>query len=130
MNSLVTIIVPAALVSSARQIAVECAPHGIGMFTVGLSTTGLAPTTHYISSGYITEPPFISALSDATALHNLAIVGATAQGIAQTSTLLDATNLIAGSVVHTGVHPVTGLLETVFELLTRLGYQIIQPTQL
>lgn len=130
MNSLVTVIVPAAQVVAARQIASECDPHGVGMFTTELSSTGLAPATYYISSGYITEPPFISALANGAVLHNLAVQGATAQGIAQTSTLLDATNLIIGSVVHTGVHPVTGLPETVFELLGRLGYQFVKPTQL
>lgn len=129
MYSLVTIIVPATQVVAARQIALECDQHGLGMFTTELSSTGQAPATHYISSGYITEPPFISALANGEILHNLAVVGAAAQGIAQTSTLAEANALVTSSVVHTGVHPTTGLYESVFDLLSRLGYQLVNSTQ-
>ena len=50
-----TLIVPAASVQSARQIATSFGPGGEGMFTTPLSASGLDPATHYISSGYV--PP-------------------------------------------------------------------------
>ena len=46
------IIVPAAQAQAARDAAAQI-PGGEGMFTAGLSATGNAPATHYISSGWI-----------------------------------------------------------------------------
>lgn len=48
----VTIIIPAAEVEAARELAATI-PGGQGMFTAALSPTGSAPATHYISSGHI-----------------------------------------------------------------------------
>lgn len=48
-----TIIVTAADVALSRQIAAGFGPGGVGMWTTGLSATGNAPVTHYISSGLI-----------------------------------------------------------------------------
>ena len=46
----VTIIVPAATVEAARELAATV-HGGAGMFTTALSPDGSAPATHYISSG-------------------------------------------------------------------------------
>ena len=47
-------IVPAEHVELARKLCETLAgPGGAGMFTAALSTTGLDPATHYISSGLI-----------------------------------------------------------------------------
>lgn len=48
-------VVPAANVATARQLALDLAepPAADNMWTVGLSPNGLAPATHYISSGLI-----------------------------------------------------------------------------
>jgi len=49
-----TMIVPAAEVTLARQIATTVAPvGGVGMFTTPLSSSGQGPATHYISTGFI-----------------------------------------------------------------------------
>lgn len=50
-----TLIVPAANVNLARAIATSFGPGGEGMWTTPLSASGLAPATHYISTGYV--PP-------------------------------------------------------------------------
>ena len=49
-----TLIVPAAEVDTARAIA-AVTPGGEGMWTAGLSASGAAPATHYISTGWIPE---------------------------------------------------------------------------
>lgn len=50
-----TLIVPAANVELARQIAASFGPGGVGMWTTPLSASGIGQATHYISSGYV--PP-------------------------------------------------------------------------
>ena len=50
-----TLIVPTANVIFARAIATSFGPGGEGMFTTPLSSSGLDPATHYISTGYV--PP-------------------------------------------------------------------------
>ena len=52
MDIFATIIVPAAQAQAARDAA-SAIPGGEGMLTAGLSATGNAPATHYISSGWI-----------------------------------------------------------------------------
>lgn len=48
-----TLIVPAAYVDAARQIAASFGPGGVGMWRTALSPTGAEPATHYISTGQI-----------------------------------------------------------------------------
>lgn len=48
-----TAIVPAANVVFARGLVAALSPGGVGMFTTPLSASGIAPATHYISSGMI-----------------------------------------------------------------------------
>ena len=51
-----TFIVPSAVVQMARAMCVGLAgPAGDGMFITGLSATGNAPATHYVSSGPISD---------------------------------------------------------------------------
>lgn len=118
-----TIIVPAGMVAAAQQIARECDVHGEGMFVVGLSPTGNAPTTHYISSGYIDEQ-FGVALQTGINLHAAAVAGAAKQNRPQVSTQQQATDLLANGIVHTGTNPL-GDPETPHELLARVGLQLI-----
>ena len=50
------IIIPAAVATNARNLCKGLAGQaGDGMFTTGLSATGNAPATHYISSGPISD---------------------------------------------------------------------------
>lgn len=50
-----TLIIPAAHVALAREIAASFGPGGQGMWTTPLSATGLDPATHFISSGFVPE---------------------------------------------------------------------------
>jgi len=52
MDIFATIIVSAAQAQAARDAAAQFTG-GEGMLTAGLSATGNAPATHYISSGYM-----------------------------------------------------------------------------
>lgn len=48
-----TLILPAEVTPLAQEIAAALSPAGAGMWTTGISPTGTAPATHYISSGLI-----------------------------------------------------------------------------
>lgn len=65
----------------AAQEAAAAIPGGEGMFTTGLSPTGSAPATDYISSGYVAEEivlavtPLIAVVTEADAQSTLAAMG-------------------------------------------------------
>ena len=63
MDAFRTLILPAAVTPLAREIAATLSPGGIGMWATGLSPTGEAPPTHYISSGLI-APEFAHMLPE------------------------------------------------------------------
>ena len=48
-----TLILTAEVTPLAQQIAATLSPAGSGMWITGLSPSGTAPATHYISTGYI-----------------------------------------------------------------------------
>ena len=51
-----TIVIPASVAVNARNLCKGLAPgSGDGMFLTGLSATGNAPATHYVSSGPISD---------------------------------------------------------------------------
>lgn len=127
MNVLRTIIVPAGMVNAARQLGTEIAPGGHGMYTTGLSPTGLPPATHYVSSGWI-EEGFAAILNDGLMIHNAAVAGAAAQNIPKVATQQQAVDLPPLSTVHTGKRLVDGVEvdEGLHELFARLGLKIIQ----
>ena len=50
-----TLILPATVTPLAQEIAATLPTGGVGMWTTGLSPTGLPPATHFISTGFI--PP-------------------------------------------------------------------------
>ena len=98
-NVLRTIIVPAALVTKARNLGAALAPTGEGMYTTALSPTGNLPATHYVSSGLIAEPPFAALLGDSTKLFPAAVDGANRQGKQVGATQVDTDNLVAQAFV-------------------------------
>ena len=56
MAILATMIVPAAVVETVRDMAQQLAGiAALGMWTTGLSESGALPATHYVSSGLIDE---------------------------------------------------------------------------
>lgn len=123
-NVLCTIIVPANQVDKGRQLGKEVDAHGHGMFVTGLSANGLAPETHYVSSGLI-EQGFADSLNDGLLLYAAAQAGAAKQNIPLVSTQLDAVNVKSNSIVHDGFD-LNGNPETPHELFARLGLKIIQ----
>lgn len=75
-----TMICTAAEAPAAREAA-AAVPGGEGMFTAGLSPTGEAPATDYISSGYVSEEivlavtPLIAVVTEADAQTTMAAMG-------------------------------------------------------
>jgi hypothetical protein len=82
------------------------------MFVVGLSATGTAPATHYVSSGVI-QPQFAGMLTDANAMY------AAAQAAGASVTLAQCQALVANSTVQDT--DAEGALDT----LKRLGLKAI-----
>jgi hypothetical protein len=108
-----TLIVDAANVALAREIAASFGPGGMAMWTTPLSPTGDEPATHYISSGYVPEE-FANLLTDPVAVFE----AATAQGVECTQDDVDA--LFAAADV-TEQEP--------FTAMARLGVQIVNPAE-
>lgn len=104
-----TMIVQANDVVLAREIASSFGSSGEGMWTTPLSSTGLYPATHYISTGYI-PPEFANLLTDAQALYDIAI----AQGVV--CTLFQVEQIITNSDITE---------EEPFTAMARLGLMMI-----
>ena len=106
-----TLIVQSNDVILAREIAASFGTGGEGMWTTPLSSTGLYPATHYISTGYI-PPEFANLLTDAQALYDIAIE----QGV--DCTLEQVEGLIADSDITE---------EEPFVAMERLGLMMVSP---
>lgn len=104
-----TMIVQANDVVLAREIAASFGSGGVGMWTTPLSSTGLYPATHYISTGFI-PPEFANLLTDPQALYDIAI----AQGV--DCTLEQVEQIVADSDVTE---------EEPFVAMARLGIMLI-----
>jgi len=125
-----TFIVPAAVVGMARAMCEGLAgPAGSGMFITELSAIGTAPTTHYISSGPISD--------EMAALLPLTTVTQDADGNAIVSTAPGdpayVVDLAAQAGITVTVEQVAGLLASVdvsdygpFEAMARLGLKLVQ----
>lgn len=128
MNAFRTIIIPASLAPRARILAAALAEAGGGMFTTALSANGLAPASHYISSGLINDS-FTAMLTNADLLH----AACTAAGA--TVTMAQCQDLVAQSTVSDGTRTVvidgvsTVVNEDPHALLARLGLKINQGTE-
>ena len=95
-----TLIVPAALVSAARELGAALSPAGAGMYSTPLSPTGTEFATHWISSGLIDES-FAAILGSPEALYSYAQAGALEQGLTLTATAADAVALVEQTDVST-----------------------------
>lgn len=125
-----TFIVPAAVVGMARAMCVGLAgPAGDGMFVTGLSATGTAPATHFVSSGPISD--------EMAALLPLTTVTQDADGNAIVSTAPGdpayVVELAAQASITVTVEQVAGLLASVdvsdqgpFAAMARLGLKLVQ----
>ena len=121
-----TFIVPAAVVDMARAMCVGLAgTAGDGMFTTGLSSTGNAPATHYVSSGPISDD--MAALLPCTTVD--------AEGVATTAPgMPSAVPALAAEVgITVTEQQINALYSSIdvsdqepFQAMTRLGLEIVQ----
>ncbi len=103
-----TLIVAASQAPLARSLTAGIAgPSGEGMFTTGLSASGNAPATHFVSSGKI-QDNFAALLTSAPAI--VAASGGQVT-LAQAQALLNASDISA---------------EKPFPAFARLGLQLVQ----
>ena len=125
-----TFIVPAAVVGMARAMCEGLAGSaGAGMFTTGLSATGTAPATHFVSSGPISD--------EMAALLPLTTVTQDADGNAIVSTAPGDPAYVVELAAQAGItvtaEQVAGLLASVdvsdqapFDAMARLGLKLVQ----
>ena len=109
-----TLICPAALAPTLQAMMVQLAgPAGEGMFVVGLSPTGTAPATHYISTGAI-GIEFELPLSSPEAMHATCEAAGVAVTLEQCQAILSACVIVDLEI------------ETAQETLDRLGLKLVQ----
>lgn len=96
-----------------------------GMFIRGLSATGIAPATHFISSGFI-RPAYLNAVTNNVRLFNIAKAAWEADGNTFPFTQLQVTNFLAQCTVSDGTF--NGNDEDPHALIARLGLKLIQGT--
>lgn len=129
-----TMVVDAANADLARQICAALAPSGgAGMFSVGLSPTGQAPATHYVSTGYID--------ADFAELMPLTEWFLQVDGVWTRLTISPgAPDVVAGLCAATGLTVSEAEVEAMFAVadvteeepfaaFDRLGLQMVQPTE-
>lgn len=119
---LATAIVTSAVAANLRQLAVYLDRDDMaGMFTSGLSATGSAPATHYISTGFMPKP-FIRCMRNATLMYNTAKAAWEANGEvfpytrAQVTTALIKCELVSAANDSEGAFP-----ESPMDTMARLG---------
>ena len=101
-----------------------------GMFIRGASATGIAPATHFISSGFI-RPAYLNAFTNNVRLFNFAKAAWEADGNTFPFTQLQVTNFLAQCTVSDGTTTIdVGGVQTVIEedahaLIARLGLKLI-----
>lgn len=116
-------VVPVANVATAREVAKVIANSvGVGsadgMWNAGLSATGLAPTTHYISSGMI-DANFAALLGDASATFS---AYQSCGGVV--STLADITTLYAACPIGTFIR--SDAFQQELSCIQALGLKLIR----
>jgi hypothetical protein len=117
MTVRVNVIVAASQVALARACTAGIAgPAGAGMFTTGLSPTGAAPATHYISSGHISDEMAALLRSPPAAIYDASQARTPPLKVTQQQI----TNLMAA------VDLSDADTEGPFEAMARLGLQMVQ----
>lgn len=137
-----TVVVTSGVAANLRALAHRLDKGDLnGMFVVGLSATGAAPATHFISTGYMPKP-FLKCMRNSTLMLTTAKAAWEAAGEVFPLTQAQVTNrlnncsvVIAGDVMVNGVPtkqtPVvegTSLPETPQQTLTRLNLKLIAGT--
>ena len=125
-----TIIVPKAKQALSQSLCAGLSPNGgAGMFIVGLSASGNAPATHYISAGPIS--------SDMAALLPCKFVTNDAQGNQQITTTLGHPELVPALATEAGITVTRAQIDALyaaidvsdqdpFAAMARLGLQVVR----
>lgn len=123
-----TIICTAAVAANIRELSRRMGKTDLaGMFITGLSATGAAPATHYISSGLI-RPGYLNATTSATRLFNVGKKAWEEDGDVFPFTQTQVTNALGKCVVSDGTTTDAGgkvVPEGPHELIARLGLKLI-----
>ena len=127
-----TIIVTTAVANNLKNLAKRLDKnHCDGMFIVGLSATGAAPASHFISSGHI-PAGVVHILKDQTRLFNAAKAAWEADGDVFPFTQAQITNALSKCTLHDGTYTSTidGITaarpESPHQLMARLGLQFVR----
>ena len=120
-----TLIIPAEVTPMAQDIAATLSPAGAGMWTTGISPTGTAPATHYISSGLISAEfasllPLTTFPIDAEPIYTPGNPEAVAQ-MAQANGMQTTTEEVQALYDASDITD-----EDAFAAMARLGLQIVQ----
>ena len=119
-----TIIVPLSVATALRNVAQKLDRNETdGMFIVGLSATGNAPATHFISSGQVPDT-FAAAIRSPTLLDTKAQAAFAKEGLAYPFTLTQITAALAGCSISDGTF--NSLPESPFQMMARLGLKMVQ----
>lgn len=112
-----TLICPAALQPALQSLMVQLSgPAGADMFTTGLSASGTAPATHYVSSGAI-GVEFELPLSSPEAMHQTCTASGAAVTLAQCEAIFAACEIVDTST------------EDVHATLNRLGLKLVETAE-
>ena len=89
-----TLVCPAHLVDTARELCAAVHPAGAGMFSAPASPDGALPATHWVTAGFV-EDTWAPAFLAPEYLYGAAQMGAAEQGLVLGATLDDAQALLA-----------------------------------
>ena len=123
-----TIVLPAAAKALAQGLCQAAAGEaGAGMFTTGLSATGEAPATHYISTGAIeTQFADILPLSTITTVDEVGTVTRSAGDVAAVIQLAKDAGQTVDAKTIGGLFAALDVSEqSPFEAMARLGLQLV-----
>lgn len=112
----VTIVVPANVAVAVRKVGEVLGSDTDGMFTTGLSASGAAPATHFISSGVI-YPRFVSAIRSGDLIYSFVTERIAQNGKTFPYTLAQVKTAVASIDVSTDVP---------FDALARLGLSLVR----
>ena len=121
-----TVVVTAAVATALRDLAFRLDKGDMaGMFTVGLSATGAAPATHFISSGCVSKP-LVVLLRDPVLMFTTASAAFAADSQAFPYTQLQVTAALAQCTLSAGAsNTETPLPQTPLAVIAGLGLQVI-----
>ena len=119
-----TIIVTLAVATALRNVAQKLDRNETdGMFKTGLSATGNAPASHFVSSGQVPET-FAAAIRSPALLNTTAQAAFIKEGLTYPFTLTQVTAALSGCSISNGTF--NALPETPHQFIARMNLQIVR----